>query len=117
MRDAAADAPASFERERVVWIAVAALIFTGLVPLVWPGDVPFINDEPMLIAKALSANRSGRLAPMGLLGTYGFVYGPAPVWIYQVLVTSSRDLVIVAALHILLMSAATAGALWWLSRS
>ena len=117
MRDVSANVPASFERDRVVWIAVAALMLAGLVPLVWPGDVPFINDEPLLIAKALSANRSGRLAPMGLLGTYGFVYGPAPIWVYQVLVASSRDLVIVAALHILLMSAATAGALWWLSRS
>ena len=53
----------------------------------------------------------------GLLGTYGFVYGPAPTWVYQVLVAITRDLVVVAALHILLMSAATAGALWWLSRS
>src|SRR4029453_12977667 len=36
---------------------------------------------------------------------------------YQLLLTSGRDLVVVAILHTLLMSAATAGALWWLSRS
>jgi hypothetical protein len=102
---------------RTAWIALAALILAGLVPLAWPGDVPFINDEPQLLAMAVRANRDGRLAPLGLLGTYGFVYGPAPIWVYQVLTAASRDLVVVAALHIVLMSAATAGALWWLTRS
>ena len=88
-----------------------------LIPLVWPGDIPFINDEPQLIANAVNANRDGRLASLGLLGTYGFIYGPAPTWVYQALVAVSRDLVVVAVLHALLLSAATAGALWWLSRS
>ena len=58
-----------------------------------------------------------RLASRGVLGTYGFYYGPAPTWVYQLLVATTRDLVVVSALHILLMSAVTAGALWWLSRS
>ena len=101
----------------VARIALAALVIAGLIPLLWPGDVPFINDEPQLIASAVSANRGGRLAPMGLLGTYGFVYGPAPTWIYQALLAASKDLVVVAALHIVLMSAVTAGSLWWLGRS
>ena len=100
-----------------MWIALAALVLAGLTPLLWPGDVPFINDEPLLIANAVNANHDGRLASLGLLGTYGFVYGPAPVWVYQVLVEANRDLVVVATLHVLLMSAATAGALWWLSQS
>ena len=101
----------------MAWIALAALIFAGLVPLVWPGDVPFINDEPLLIARAVSANHDGRLASRGLLGTYGFVYGPAPTWVYQGLMAITQDLVVVSALHILLISVVTAGALWWLSRS
>jgi hypothetical protein len=118
VRDATAiDAVAPHASNRTIWIALAALVLAGLIPLVWPGDVPFINDEPQLIAKAVSANRSGRLAPMGLLGTYGFVYGPAPTWVYQALLAVSNDLVVVAALHIVLMSAVTAGALWWLARS
>ena len=98
-------------------MALAALVVAGLIPLVWPGDVPFINDEPQLIASAVRANREGRLAPVGLLGTYGFSYGPAPTWVYQALTPVTRDLVGIAALHILLMSAATAGAIWWLGRS
>ena len=98
-------------------MALAALVVAGLIPLVWPGDVPFINDEPQLIASAVRANREGRLAPVGLLGTYGFSYGPAPTWVYQALTPVTRDLVGIAALHILLMSAATAGGIWWLGRS
>ena len=38
-------------RERMPWIALAALVLAGLIPLIWPGDVPFINDEPQLIAE------------------------------------------------------------------
>ena len=100
-----------------MWMALVALVAAGLIPLVWPGDVPFINDEPQLIASAVRANREGRLAPVGLLGTYGFSYGPAPTWVYQALTPVTRDLVGIAALHILLMSAATAGGIWWLGRS
>jgi len=114
-------APASADQrsQHRRWIApaAAALILAALVPLIWPGDIPFTNDEPLLIANALDANRRHQLAPMGIAGTYGFVYGPAPTWVYQALVATGRDLVPVTALHALLMSAATAGALWWLARS
>lgn len=93
------------------------LVAACLVPLFWPGDSPFINDEPMLIANAVSANHAGMPASAGLLGTYGFTYGPAPTWVYQALVAITRDLVTLAWLHAVLMVATTAGALWWLSRS
>ena len=98
-------------------VALVALALASVVPLIWPGDVPFINDEPQLIGSAISANAQGRLATMGLMGTYGFTYGPAPTWVYQLLMAVSRALVLVAALHALLMAVSTAVALWWLSRS
>jgi hypothetical protein len=97
--------------------ALTLLVLTCLLPLVWPGDVPFINDEPQLVAMAVQANAARRLATMGLLGTYGFTYGPAPTWAYQALMAMSHDLVLVAALHALLMTVVTALALWWLARS
>jgi len=40
----------------MAWMAIVA---TCLVPLVWPGDIPFINDEPLLIAQAVDANQRG----------------------------------------------------------
>lgn len=105
------------ERPSTGGVALVALAVACVIPLIWPGDVPFINDEPQLIANAVGANAQGRLATMGLMGTYGFSYGPAPTWVYQLLMGTSRNLVLVAFLHALLMTAGTAAALWWLSRS
>lgn len=98
-------------------VTMAVVVLACLVPIVWPGDVPFINDEPQLVANALHANADGRLATMGLQGTYGFAYGPAPTWVYQGLLAVSRDLVVVSALHAALMSVLTAFGLWWIGRS
>lgn len=95
----------------------SALAIACVIPALWPGDIPFINDEPQLIASAVSANHAHQLAKVGLLGTYGFAYGPAPTWVYQLLMAVSHDLVLVAVLHALLMSVTTGVALWWLSRS
>ncbi|MGE3178275.1 MAG: hypothetical protein AB7O32_12480 [Vicinamibacterales bacterium] len=98
-------------------LALAATVLACLVPIVWPGDIPFINDEPLLIANAVRANGESRLASMGLQGTFGFAYGPVPTWIYQALMGVTDNLIVVAALHAVILSAATAGALWWLGRS
>jgi hypothetical protein len=97
--------------------AAVAVVAACAIPLIWPGDIPFINDEPNLIASAVQANARGALADVGLIGTFNFAYGPFPVWIYQLLVAISRDLILVAALHTLLIVAVTASALWWISRS
>ena len=88
-------------------VVLGILAVACVLPLVWIGDAPFINDEPLLMAAAIEANSKGALAPMGLLGTFGFTYGPAPTWMYQVLLAVTHDLVLVAALHTALMAAAT----------
>lgn len=98
-------------------LALAALSLSCIVPLLWPGDAPFINDEPLLIASALTANSADRLAELGLAGTFGFTYGPAPTWVYQLLLGLTHDLVLLAVLHTALIVVTTAVALWWLSRS
>lgn len=97
--------------------ARAAIVAACLLTVLWPGDIAFINDEPILIGRAVSANHEGRLAQAGLLGTYGFTYGPAPIWAYQVLVAVTENLVVLAVLHAALMAGLTAAALWWLKRS
>ncbi len=104
------------ERRAARW-ALAALLLAALVPLLWPGDVPFIHDEPQLVAKAVAANAEGRLAPLGLLGTFGVTYGPLPVWMYQALLWVTHDLVPVALAHAALMAFVSAGALWSLART
>jgi hypothetical protein len=97
--------------------AFASLVAACALPVIWPGDIPFINDEPMLVINAVRANRAGSLAEMGLRGTFGFTYGPFPTWVYQALTAITHDLVVLSALHAALLAATTAGALWWLSRS
>ena len=71
----------------------------------------------MLIINAVRANQASGLAEKGLLGTFGFVYGPFPTWVYQALTAVTHDLVVLATLHGALLVSATAGALWWVSRS
>ena len=54
--------------------------------LLWPGDAPFINDEPQLFLLASAANHAHCLANIGLMGSVGLRYGPAPTWIYQMII-------------------------------
>src|SRR6476620_6381117 len=56
-----------------------------LLPAICPGDTPWVNDEPNLIANALRANAAHHLAPGGLFGSFGVAYGPLPTQIYQAL--------------------------------
>lgn len=102
---------------RAEWWSLGAMLAAAVLPLLWLGDAPFINDEPLLIAAALKANSLGVLAERGLMGTFGFAYGPLPTWVYQLLISTSRDLMVVATLHTALIVFPTAFALWWLSRS
>ena len=118
---AQASSPAQGTRLRPItlagWTALGTVAAAALVPLLWIGDVAFTNDGPQLIAAAVQANARGRLADLGLMGTFGTASGPFPTWVYQVLISVSHDLVVVASLHTMLIVSATAFSLWWLSRS
>lgn len=59
--------------------------------LLWPGDIPWINDEPALLGIALDANRDHQLALLGLPGSVGVLYGPVPAWCYQVALLVTHD--------------------------
>ena len=88
-----------------------AIILTAAA-LLFPGDVPFINDEALLINNALTANERGELAPKGLMGTVGIQYGPVPTWLYQAALLATQDLATVSLLKnligiILLLAAMT----------
>ncbi len=97
------------------WLTLA-LALTCALSLVFPGDAPWVNDEPKLILAALQANSAHTLAQQGLQGTRYVAYGPLAVWIYQALLLVSHDLRVIVVLHALLMSAGTALALFWLAR-
>jgi hypothetical protein len=99
------------------WTAtLVSVVAACALHALWPGDVPFINDEPLLIEAALEANARGTLAVHGLLGTHGAVYGPLPTWIYQAYLACSHDLVALVALRALVSTALTSFAMLWLGR-
>jgi hypothetical protein len=106
--------PAS-RRNRQWALATASLLL--LVWCIFPGDVRWIGDEPMLFELALRANAAHRLAEVGLLGTKGFHYGPLPTWLYQGWLLVTHDLVPAVLVRALLSGAGILGALWWLSRT
>jgi hypothetical protein len=96
---------------------VAAMLLVCLLPAVWPGDAPWTNDEPHLLAAALDANAAHRPAAMGLYGSYGVPYGPLPTQIYQVLLLVTHNPVLLVAIRGVLTMSLTAGGLLWLART
>jgi len=103
---------------------IAIVSFTAFV---FPGDVPFLRDEPMLLGDALLANHTPcRLlgislpftpATHGLQGTRGVAYGPLPLWIYQLLLSLTHNPIAIVSIRAALVSGSTAVALLWLART
>ncbi len=84
--------PEKIDRDRF-WLY--AILLMG-ISFIWPGDIPFINDEPKLIANALEANRNFRLAEQGLSGSVGIRYGPIPTWFFQLCLLLTKDLILIS---------------------
>ena len=72
-----------------LWAVVLAGCLT--LALAFPGDVPWINDEPVFIGRAFEANSGGTLAREGLRGMFGMRYGPVAIWVYQGLLLVSQN--------------------------
>jgi hypothetical protein len=73
------------------WLYLA-LAFGLLLNFVFPGDTPWIHDEPLLLLKAFDHNTHGRMALEGLRsGATGITYGPTAVWFYQGLLLLTRN--------------------------
>ena len=94
-------------------IAVALAV---LFAMLFPADVPWICDEPMLIHNALQANAVESLAPHGLMGTQGVQYGPLPTWFYQAYLSFSHNMVLLVTVRALLFAAVLVAALACVAR-
>ena len=92
------------------WVCVALV---G-VRLLWPLDIPFIYDEPELIARALALNAQNEWAVHGLQGTRGAAYGPLPLWFYQAALFWTTDLAVVAMGKALVLSLLSLWSVWTL---
>lgn len=85
-------------------VGALALASACLLPTLWPGDTPWVNDEPVLVGLALDANESGHLATHGLSGSRGWRYGPLPVWLLQASLLVSHNPIVLALLRSALFS-------------
>lgn len=94
---------------------VVAVAVLAMVPLMFPGDAPFINDEAMLIHNALLHNAEGSLATRGLMGTMGVHYGPLPTLFYQAMLTMTDNLVVIVFVKYLLAVTLLLTAMLWMS--
>lgn len=107
-------APTPWRRLR--WPGVAVLA-TCLAAVSFPGAIPFVYDEPLLILAASGLNSQHRLATFGLIGSMGRPYGPVPTWFYQGCLLVTHDLVAVSAIHAACFMLATGFAAVWIARS
>lgn len=99
------------------WFLAGALVLLGLGFALFPGDSQWVNDEPLLIAKALASNSQRAPAVVGLEGTRGVAYGPLPIWLYQLYLACSHDLLALVAIRAVFFVAVLGGALVWLGRT
>jgi hypothetical protein len=93
----------------------------------YPGDTPWLLDEPLLMNGAIVYNaRPSQIGPItfpftlavtGLEGTRGVRYGPLAAWIDQLLLMFTSNPVIMVAIRALIFSGVTATALFWLCKT
>ena len=99
------------------FLFIFTLAAVSSVTLLWPGDAPFINDEPKLFLAAYNANENGQLAETGLYGSVGLPYGPLPTWFYQgvlLITTNPEGWVLLRVLAMLFLSIA---GMWLMAES
>jgi hypothetical protein len=94
----------------------AGLLLALVVYCLFPGNVDWICDQPILIAKALEANRLNRWGELGIAGGNGTFYGPVPNFIYQVLLNITHDLVNIVVIKVVLSFGMILLGLWRISQ-
>ena len=105
------------------WIVMAAIVIAmGLRP----GDSAWYYDmsKNFRFAMEFSATPSHTLgislpftpSPWGLMGTHGIRYGPLPIWIDQIFLAFTHDLLFIASVRAMAVTAVTALSLLWLTQ-
>jgi hypothetical protein len=103
------------------------LILIVIVTAARPSDGPWVNDEPIMMEMALRYNHTASSiygiplpftpCPFGLVGTHGLRYGPLPIWLDQLFLAFTHDVVVMLAIRALLFSALTAIAVYLFAKT
>lgn len=64
-----------------------------MLTLLFPGNSVWINDEPSLLDFAFKASLAEDFGTHGLGGTVGITYGPVAVWLYQIFLMLTQDII------------------------
>src|SRR4051794_16903118 len=91
-------------------------ILSTLPILLFPGDTPWIFDEPAEVAIALQANQNHHLASHALSGNFRIQYGPLPIQLNQLFLLISHDPRVLIFLRAAIVAALMAVSLLWLGR-
>lgn len=104
---------------RVSWFfaAIFTLSIAAIPAVLWPGDAPWVWDEPMEFARALQANQKHWLAQDGLSGSFPVPYGALGIQFYQLWLLFTHEPRTLVVLHALTCGIPTAIALLWLART
>jgi hypothetical protein len=104
-------------------LLVPILILTVLRP----GDASWVNDEPIMMETAIRYNGTASNlygfnlpftpSPYGLQGTRGARYGPLPIWIDQIFLAFTHNLIVMVAFRSAAFTALTILAVLWLART
>lgn len=92
------------------------LVYSAL-RFLFPSDIPFINDEALLIQRALQDGINGTFSVAGLLGSRGVDYGPFALWFYRMALLVTTDLVWVAVFKMIFIYVVTLGSVVWIAKS
>ena len=91
-----------------------------------PGDTSWVNDEPIMMEMAIRYNHTASNlygfnlpftpSPYGLKGSRA-VYGPLPVWIDQIFLAFTHNVIVMVAFRSAVFTALTMLAVLWLART
>ncbi len=97
------------------WFFYFGSLFTLILYLLFPGNVDWILDQPLLVAKALESNQLNRWGDLGIAGGNGTTYGPIPNFFYQILLHTTHNLLIIVLIKTIVSWGVIFASLWRLS--
>ena len=113
------------KQSEIRWPALA-LLFIVIGITLRPGDFPWFFDMSYIFQLALHFNSTpshfwGITLPFtpasyGFIGTHGIRYGPLPIWIDQLFLAVTHNLVLMGAIRAFLVAGLMAFSLLWLAR-
>lgn len=116
MSVAATPSQNSLSTSRGLRVLAGVLFLFACCRLVLPGDTYFVNDEPLLLLRALDDNAAGKMTSFGLRGSRGVDYGPFAIWVYRLGLSLTHNLLAILTVKIALIASITGLCIYHLAK-